>query len=212
MRGRVVDWEAVRERVASAARALERGFSPDPDELNRVLVERARAAARTAVPPPATEPLEVSAFELAGETHAIETAYVREVAPLKELCPLPGTPPFLAGVMCLRGRVLAVVDLRRFFGLPSRGLSEFDRVVVLCGDGMEFGVLADAIRGVRYVVASELQAELPTLTGVRERFLRGVLPDGLIVLNGAALLGARELRIEQHVARQDGERRKEDTA
>src|SRR5688572_7065199 len=110
-----------------------------------ILRARARALAR---PPAHTQGAEawlhVLEFRLAQERYAIETRYVREVYPLKDLTPLPCTPPFVLGIVNVRGRILPVVDLKKFFDLPEQGLSDLHRVILLEGNGLELGLLADA--------------------------------------------------------------------
>ena len=195
------DWDVIRHRLAAASAAVSGECAHGPEETRRILEARARLAARPPVVPDESERLTLLAFSLAGETYGIETRHVGEVCPLKELTAVPCTPPFIAGVMNLRGRILAILDLRPLFDLPARGLTELNRVIVLRGGDDEFGLLADSIDGVRPVPVSDLQEGLPTLTGVRERFLRGITGQLLVVLDGARLLGDAGLKVNDPVAR-----------
>jgi purine-binding chemotaxis protein CheW len=145
------------------------------------------------------ERLEVVEFSLAGERYGIETWWVREVSPLKTYTPLPCTPPFVLGLTNLRGQILSIVDVRQFFDLPHRGLTDLNKVIVLTGEGMEFGILADVIAGVRPVPRAALQPELPTLTGIRAEYLLGVTSEGLVILDGRRLLSDRSLVVHQEV-------------
>ena len=162
---------------------------------------RARAAAKPTVKPDDAQRLEILAFRLAGETYGVETCHVREVCQLKDLTAMPCTPPFVAGVMNLRGQILAIVDLRQFFELPAQGLTELNRVIVLRDDDNELGLLADSIDGVRPLTASDLQEGLPTLTGIRERFLKGITGRMLAVLDGHRLLADASLKVDEQVTR-----------
>lgn len=153
-------------------------------EAREVLRARARALARA--PEGAAAPgttLELLEFRLAQESYAVETRHVREVYPLKDLTPMPCTPPFVRGIVNVRGRILPVVDLKKFFDLPDRGLTDLHRVVLVRGHGLEFGLLADVVVGVRLVTVDSLQASLPTLTGIRADYLKGVTAEGLVVLD-----------------------------
>ena len=114
---------------------------------------------------------------------------------------MPCTPTFVAGVMNLRGRIMAIIDLRKFFDLPAKGLTELNRVIVLKGGDNEFGLLADSIEGVRSVTASDLQEGLPTLTGIRERFLKGITGQMLAVLDGGRLLTDASLKVNEQVTK-----------
>jgi purine-binding chemotaxis protein CheW len=173
----------------------------DPESIRHILVERARAAARPAVEPDDAEKLEVLAFSLGTETYGVETFYIGEVCQLKNVIPLPCTPPFIAGVMNLRGRILAIVDLRIFFELPIKGLTELNKVIVLRGGGNELGLLADSIDGVHSVAVSDVQDGLPTLRGIREKFLKGVTKRMLALLDGGHLLADDGLKVNEEVKR-----------
>ena len=46
---------------------------------------------------------------------------------------------------------------------------------------------------------SQLQAAVATLTGIRRDYLRGIGPDSLVVLDGAALLSDERLIVNEDV-------------
>ena len=180
-----VDWESVHNRMAAAEAAIA---SPSRRDAGAILKERASNLARrkdTAVP---GATLEVLAFSLGQEEYGIETRYVREVTPMNDLTPLPGSPPFVMGIVNIRGQVVSVIDIRKLFDLPSRGVGDQDRIIVLQDGGMEFGILGNTIHGVVTVPADGLEPTLPTLSGVRADFLKGVTGDRMAVLDGSRLL------------------------
>jgi purine-binding chemotaxis protein CheW len=154
-----------------------------------ILRARAQALARAPQrPPEAKELLEVLEFRLAQERYAVETKYVREVYPLKDLTPLPGTPPFVLGVVNVRGRILPVYDLKSFFALPEHGLSDLHRIIIVRGTDLEFGLLANEIAGVLSIPLKSIQPSLATLTGIGADYLKGVTADHLVILNMARIL------------------------
>jgi purine-binding chemotaxis protein CheW len=192
-----VDWARLHERLAHASRRLGDPLG-DADATARVLQARARAAARQPLPAAADdEQVQVVEFQLAYERYAIETRWMREVVALRDLTPLPGAPAFVAGLVNVRGRVVSVVDLKAFFDLPAKGLPDLNRVLVIADETLEFGLLVDAVLGVARIPADQIQPALPTLTGVRERYLRGLAPDRLAVLDGARLLGDPRIVVNQ---------------
>lgn len=171
----------------------------DSDRL-ALLRRRAQALAQPpAAPPEAGSQLEVLVFGLADEHYALETAHVHEVLPLRTLTPLPGTPPFMRGLVNLRGRLLPVYDLKRFFELPEHGITDLHHVLVLRDAACEIGLLADGIEEIRRLPAAELQPALPTLGGIRSDFLIGVTAERLVLLDAARLLGDRRLQIDDAV-------------
>jgi purine-binding chemotaxis protein CheW len=201
MPARTFDWEAVHRRLALTAAAVSGDLVRDPEQVRRILEVRARAAARPPAASAGAPGREVLGFSRAAETYGIETRHVREVCKLQDLTAVPCTPSFVAGVMNLRGRIVAILDLRRFFELPALGLTELNRVIVLTGDDSELGLLADSIDAVRGVTLSDLHGGLPTLTGIRDRFLKGITGEMLAVLDGARLLADASLKVNDQVTR-----------
>jgi purine-binding chemotaxis protein CheW len=170
-----------------------------PDSV-QILRARARALARPPVHPPVAETLlYVVEFRLAQERYAIETRYVREVYPLKDLTPLPCTPPFVRGIVNVRGRILPVLDLKKFFDLPEQGLTDLHRIILLDGNDLELGLLVDATVGVRSVPGDSLQPSLPTLTGIRSEYLKGVAAGHLVVLDVARILADQNIIVHEDV-------------
>ncbi len=148
-----------------------------------VLRQRARALAQPAEAAPLPDGLELLVFRVGSERWAMETRHVREVLPLRGLTPLPGTPPFVHGIVNVRGRVSAVLDLRRLFGLPEHGLGDLHRIVLVEHDGSRFGLLAGLDVGVRRVPLAQLGPAPHPPDGGAAAWLRGMTPDGLAVLD-----------------------------
>lgn len=193
-----IDWESIRNRVAASYGSTTVDAAGQEVERKRVLRQRARELARdTGGTGTADTILSVVEFELAGERYAVELVHVREVSLLKELTPVPCTPAFVLGIINLRGEIRTVIDLKKFFDLPSKGITELNKIIMLHAGGMELGLLADAILGVRAVSAAALQPPLPTLTGVRADYLRGVTHDRLVVLDAAKLLASSRIIVNE---------------
>lgn len=154
----------------------------------RVLRERAAALARPDVDPRRPDSLELLEFRLAAERYAVETRFVSEVQALRDLTPLPGTPAFVRGIVNLRGRILPVYDLKRFFSLPEQGLTDLHRIIVVNGHDFEIGLLADVVVGVRDLARDALSPALPTMSAIAAAYLKGVSEERLVVLDLERLL------------------------
>lgn len=165
---------------------------------NEILNQRALdVAQRTIAAPPAESLIPVVGFVLFPEHYAVEVLYVKEVLKLHDITPLPGTPPFVAGVVNYRGSILSVLNLKTLFGLTGRGLTELNKIVVLRHDDMEFGVLADSITGNHSLQADQL-APPPLHTDFAGLgFLKGTTPDGTILLDAYQMLKSNKLIVNQ---------------
>jgi purine-binding chemotaxis protein CheW len=161
---------------------------------------RARALARAPERDATTlGSLELLEFRLARENYALETRHVAEVVALNDLTPLPCTPPFVRGIVNVRGRVVPVLDIKQFFDLPDQGLTDLHRIILVHGNDLEFGVLADVIVGVRSIRVESLQPSLPTLTGIRAEYLKGVTAERLVVLDLERLLADPKIIVNEEV-------------
>jgi purine-binding chemotaxis protein CheW len=193
-----INWARVRERLGRAMRATEEALLLSPEKARAVMEERARRLARV---PEADERegelLQVVTFTLGNERYGLETRYIREVIPLADFTPLPGAPDFLIGVTNLRGQILAVLDLRKFFGVAVKGLTDQTRVIVLGEDRPEFGVLADATYEVTTLRPADVLDPPETVAGGGRDYLRGVTADALLLLDGGVLLNDPRLFIDQ---------------
>jgi purine-binding chemotaxis protein CheW len=178
------DWTETRQRLAAVQQRLDQAGTPDLEEKTRVLATRARLLARQSEDQtPAGDQFDIVEFLLANEKYGIATSCVREVYPLVELTLLPCTPPFVLGVANVRGHILSIMDIKRFFDLPERGITDLNKLIIVRVGEMELGILADTIHGVRAVDGEALQPPLPTLTGIRAEYLRGLTEDRVAVLD-----------------------------
>lgn len=165
----------------------------------QILHDRAQVLARPPKQAAADTLFELLEFRLAQERYAVETRYVREVYPLKDLTPLPCTPAFVLGVVNVRGHILPVLDLKKFFDLPETGLTDLHCIILVRERDLEFGLLADVIVGVRSIPVTSLQPSLPTLTGIRSDYLKGVTDECLVVLDLARLLADPIIIVHEEV-------------
>jgi purine-binding chemotaxis protein CheW len=174
---------------------MQRRLAPSVEERRTILRARARflAQERKEDKELPQSPLEVVEFLLASEHYGIELTYISEIHTLSEFTPLPGTPAFVLGLTNVRGRILSVIDIKKLFDLPDKGLSDLNKVIVVRTHQMELGILADVVLGVRAIALNEFQTSLPTLTGIRAEYLKGITKDPLVVLDVAKILSDEKI-------------------
>lgn len=195
-----IDWREIERRMEAMRAAIEHAWAPAPEEAKRILKTRAQALAREPKPAEAADAhIEVVEFTLAYERYAIESHCVREVYPLDNLTPLPCTPAFVLGIVNVRGEILSVIDIKKFFDLPEKGLTDLNKVIVLQSRDIVFGILADAVIGTRRIPIADIQPTLPTLTGIREEYLKGVTPERMVILDASRLLTDEGIVVQEQV-------------
>ena len=195
-----VDWAEVHRRLEATSAAMERVITPGTEDKKRLLKARAKALSQEIIQEDAGQQyLEVVEFRLAGEVYGIETSYIREVYPLKELVPIPGTPPFFLGITNVRGQILSVIDIKRLFDLPDKGLTELDKVVIVQIGDVELGIRADVVLGMRSIPQGDIQPSLPSLVGIREKYLSGITKDAVIILDIQKLLADENFIVQSEV-------------
>ena len=194
------DSEAARIRLEGVRNAVEPQDATTPERKLKVLKARARELARVPDESRASGSfLEVVLFALGEERYAIEAAHVTEVVRLDRLTPLPFTPTFVLGITSVRGQILSAVDLKPFFGLPD-GQSHENRKLVLIRSGeICFGLVVDVVDGMRSIATDGMQASLPSLQESTRKFVKGVTPDGVVVLDGALLANEERLIVRKQL-------------
>lgn len=184
-----IDWTRIHRRLDAAQAALEGITAPDPDEKQSILRSRARLLASEPVTRDAPAgSIDLLEFLLAREHYAVESRYVREVQPFHEFTPLPCAPAFFLGLINVRGQVMPVVDIKKFLGVPEKGITDLDKVVVIRSNAIDLGILADEILGMRSIPLTAIQPSLPIFTEARAQFVRGITNNSVLVLDVEMIL------------------------
>jgi purine-binding chemotaxis protein CheW len=148
------------------------------------------------------EELKVIVFSLAGEQYGIEVDKVRTIERLMPVTRVPKTPPFVKGVINLRGVVTPVIDLRGRFGLPEAETTDSSRIITVQVNDIEVGFIVDAANDVIDIDSDRIEAPPEVVGGIKAKYLRGVakLDDDrlLIMLNLVEVLNKEEIiQLEQ---------------
>jgi purine-binding chemotaxis protein CheW len=195
-----IDWKEIHSQMEADREKLEQGWQITEKEKIKILKARTKALARKVKEEElAAEYLTVAEFMLANERYGIELNNIVEVYPLKDLTPVPCTPPFVLGIFNVRGQIQTIIDIKKLFDLPDKGLSELNKVIIVRARGMEAGILADVILGIRSVPLREMQPTLPTLTDIRAEYMKGVTGDQLIVLDVEKIFSDERIIVNEEV-------------
>ena len=144
-----------------------------------------RLGRRTAEAAP-EHPESWASFDLAGEIYALPVSCVEEIQRITTLTRVPYAPAPVRGITNLRGRVLAVVDLRVRLGLPAAEITPQSRLVVVEARQRSLGLLVDGARQIVKLLPSRILPAPADVRTVHSDFLRGIYPreeDLLILLD-----------------------------
>jgi purine-binding chemotaxis protein CheW len=123
-------------------------------------------------------------FILMDEVYGINVMQVQEVLRITEIAPVPGAPPYVLGIINLRGNVVTVIDTRTWFGLPTKETDDASRIIVIESEKQVVGILVDAVAEVVELRESEIDAAPNVGTEESSRYIQGVatMEDSLLIL------------------------------
>lgn len=194
--GGQLDWSAIHNKLDQLEKHISSVASPSDAARESMLQERAILLAKSeSAETESADGLELLFFQLSGEDYAIESRFIQGVHPLVGLTELPGVPPFVLGIVYVRGRVVAVIDLGKLFDLPRQGLTDQDRVIVVSDGTIELGLLANVVVGMSKVSEESIQKPLATFSGFRREILMGVTNGQAVVLDMVHLMSHERLHV-----------------
>ncbi|MCP4449639.1 MAG: hypothetical protein GY811_30560 [Myxococcales bacterium] len=143
------------------------------------------------------EHTKLACFLLQGQEFAADIFFVKESLTMRPITNVALTPRWLAGIINLRGDVVAVLDLSLFLGMPKTEIGPGTRIVVATHQGRRAGFLCDKLCDLRSHSLDDLEPPPTTLDDTSAAVLAGVLTldDGqpLRVLDLGALFESRAL-------------------
>jgi len=136
-------------------------------------------------------------FELGEEHFGIDIAAVEGIVKLQEITPVPHAPSYVEGVTNLRGAVLAVMDLKKRFGMDAGERTRDTRIVVAMMGTLKVGMVVDAVSEVLRIDDSVIEPTPPMITTVDSAFITGIAKIDtrlVILLDLGKVLSAEEKR------------------
>ena len=140
-------------------------------------------------------------FRLAGQEFAADIRQVKETMMMVPITRVFLTPRWLAGIINLRGDIVAVLDLAQFLGLPATVVSDHSRIIICRHGGKTAGIVVDEMANLRVIASDRMKPAPATLNSESAALLTGVVVvenDAAVrVLDIARLFAAEPLRAFQ---------------
>lgn len=105
---------------------------------------------------------------------ALDTAGVQEVIRIEQPTRIHGAPPYVVGIINLRGRIVTVIDIGVRMGIGVLTLTEDSRVFILEHEGESVGLLVDRVLDIVEIAREQISPPPPNLKGMHAKFVSGV--------------------------------------
>lgn len=162
----------------------------------------ANAAAAALSASSSNEQQQYLTFTLGDEMFAIGILTIREIIEYGNLTEVPMTPPFIRGVINLRGAVVPVIDLAIRFGRQSRETTRRTCIVIIEVETdkgrQEMGIVVDAVSEVLEIPPSEIEPAPEFGTKIRNDFIAGmgkVNGNFVVLLDVSRVLSMEEVAV-----------------
>jgi len=133
-------------------------------------------------------------FSLGEEKYAVDIVVIKEIIRPLKITPIPGAPPFIEGVVNIRGDVVPVIEMRKRFEVE--GDREMDpRMMIVRVENQWVGIIVDTVTEVIRVASADIKPPPRVMSGEGARYLAGVCQyeeDLVVLLNLDEILTGEE--------------------
>ncbi len=136
-------------------------------------------------------------FQLGGEGYCVDINKVREINRVVEITHIPQSPPFVEGVINLRGQIIPIIDLRLRFDLTDNMDKDSNetRIMVVDTNGTLVGFIVDAVKEVLRISTDQIEPTPDLVTSdIDRKYIEGVatVEDRLLIILNSDLIFATE--------------------
>lgn len=138
-------------------------------------------------------------LKIGGEHYGVPIEDVEEIQPFTQFTPLPGTPSFWAGIVNLRGRLHALLDLADYLEITPNRTIEQRKITFVQAAGLKLGLLVDDVLEVRRIFQTDIGSSLIHSGRIHREAIRGLTADLLSVLDLEILLSDPKLIVQDQI-------------
>ncbi|MCX7795644.1 MAG: chemotaxis protein CheW [bacterium] len=122
-------------------------------------------------------------FSLLSEDYGIDIYKVQEIIQYRDITFVPKAPPFVKGVINLRGKIIPVIDLKERFNLQEKEITSDTRIIVVEISSQTVGLIVDSVTEVLRIPKDNIEPP-PPVTTIGADFIEGVgkLDERLIII------------------------------
>jgi purine-binding chemotaxis protein CheW len=139
-------------------------------------------------------------FRLGSEEYGIDILRVQEIRSYEQPTRIANSPPFIKGVVNLRGVIVPIVDLRIKLGCETADYTAFTVVIVLNVQGRVIGAVVDSVSDVIRLAADDVRPAPDMSSAIDAGFITGIGSVGsgdsermLILVDIASMMSSAEM-------------------
>jgi purine-binding chemotaxis protein CheW len=155
-------------------------------------------------------PRQYLTFMLGGEMFAVGILNVKEIIEYGSVTPVPMMPPFIRGVINLRGAVVPVIDLSSRFGNPPSEITRRTCIVIIevhqGEESQDIGIIVDAVVNVLEIPPGDIEPPPSFGARIRTDFITGMGKlNGrfVIILDLDKVLSVEEISLLTQIGEQE---------
>jgi purine-binding chemotaxis protein CheW len=121
---------------------------------------------------------DVVEFQLGGEKYALDINFAREIVEMMPITPIPRSPPYLRGVMNLRGEITNIITINSMLGLSESSGERGRKIIVLSSEatgGENIGIVVDEVHSVIQILESDVEHLGGGLSGQASGHIKGII-------------------------------------
>ena len=123
----------------------------------------------------AGDTLEIIAFRLHEQEFCVKTTTIREIRGWAPVTPMPHTPPYVLGLINLRGAVIPVIDMACRLGMKMTEPSERSAIIVTDIAGKLVGLLVEQVSDMMTIKSEALLPAPEIIPEAQRAFCRGIV-------------------------------------
>ena len=170
---------SVKSRKGVSKPTSSQGLAPSEDALRVIWAKRAEQLAQAIDDSEQDEQIELAVIRMGNSLYGLEVGHINEIRLVEQITRVPRVPAWVAGVVNLRGQIISVLDLYRYFNLPQEARNENhnDRYMVFCHtSSMELALLVDEVLAVIKISTNLFQEANGVAYGIQPEYIRGIAP------------------------------------
>ena len=122
--------------------------------------------------------IDVVEFDIGGEHYAFDIHLAREIVEMMPITPIPGAPPYIAGIINLRGEITNIIRINEILRLKEGKDVDEQKIIVLVSnenDGSGVGIIVDEVHSVNAVAEEDIEQIGENVSSDINGFIKGII-------------------------------------